>query len=214
MYCPAHFEETRLPVLHGLQDSHPFATIVCHSAGTLSAEHVPLLRRTSAAGTDLLVGHVARANPLAQATMADVLVVFQGPQCYVSPNWYASKQDGGKVVPTWNYAVVHAHGTLRTQHDAQWKLALLNELTQTHEQAQPHPWSVSDAPATYIERLLPAIVGIEIEVLALSGKWKVSQNQPPANQASVAVGLQASGAAQQQAVAALVQSFGPTTNNS
>lgn len=208
MYCPAHFDETRLPVLHELMRHHPLATLVTVGANGLSAEHVPLLLRRGAAGQNLLVGHVARGNPLAQAHLADVLVVFQGPQCYVSPNWYASKVDGGQVVPTWNYAVVHATGTLRTLDDPTWKRALLHELTQAHEQAQPHPWAVDDAPAPYIERLLGAIVGIEIEVTALSGKWKVSQNQPAANQASVVAGLRHAGSEQHHAMADLVQAFG------
>ncbi len=208
MYCPAHFEETRLPVLHDLVHQHPLATLVTQGANGLSAEHVPLLLRPGTGGQDLLVGHVARGNPLAQAHLAEVLVVFQGPQCYVSPNWYASKPDSGQVVPTWNYAVVHAKGTLRTLDDAGWKRTLLNELTQTHEQAQPHPWAVDDAPEPYIERLLGAIVGIEIQVHALNGKWKVSQNQPAANRVTVVAGLQGAGGAQQQAMAELVQAFG------
>jgi transcriptional regulator len=215
MYCPAHFLETRLPVLHQLMAQHPLATIITQTDQGLSAEHIPLLLRTTASGADVLVGHVAASNPLAAssnlsaAATGDVLVVFQGPDAYVSPNWYATKPVHGQVVPTWNYAVVHAHGHLRTVNDDTWKLALLTELTATHEQHQPQPWAVTDAPAAYVQRLLGAIVGIEIQVTSLSGKWKVSQNQPAINRASVVQGLNQAGTADQRGMAALVEQFGP-----
>ena len=209
MYNPRPFEETRTEVLHALMAQHPLAAVVVHTADGLVADHVPLLLRTSDQGDTTLVGHVARANPLwqpdADGALRQVLAIFQGPGCYISPNWYPTKADGGKVVPTWNYAVVHASGPLRAVHDADWKLALLNQLTQTHESAQPHPWGVGDAPADYIERLMSAIVGIEIPVVRLQGKWKVSQNQPEVNQQGVLAGLKAAGGSDQLAVATCVE---------
>ena len=209
MYNPSQFDETRPEVLHALMAQHPLACVVVNTPDGLVADHIPLLLRTDDTGTSTLVGHVARANPLWQPSAdgqpRQVMAIFQGASAYISPNWYATKTDGGKVVPTWNYAVVHAHGALSAVHDAAWKLALLNQLTHTHESTQPHPWAVADAPADYIERLLAAIVGIEIPVVRLQGKWKVSQNQPAANQQGVLAGLNAAGGAAQLAMAKLVE---------
>lgn len=197
MYNPTHFEETRFEVLQALMAGHPLATLVVQGPDGLVADHVPLLLRTDGQGALTLAGHVARQNPLwhagAEGEPREVLAVFQGANAYISPNWYATKADGGKVVPTWNYAVVHASGHLHAVHDKQWKLDLLDALTQEHERQQPHPWKVSDAPADHIDRLLAAIVGIEIPVHRLQGKWKVSQNQPAVNQHSVEAALRASG---------------------
>lgn len=210
MYCPATFEEQRPEVLQDLLAHHPLATMVHVGAQGLVVDHIPLLWRPDPDHAQgCLVGHVARANPLWQVDSEQTLVaVFQGPQTYISPNWYASKAVGGRVVPTWNYAVVHAHGHLRAQHDDRWKLALLNELTETHESTQASPWAVNDAPAEHITSLLKAIVGIEIPISRLQGKWKVSQNQPAANQATVVAGLRAAGSANQVAMAGLVKAFG------
>lgn len=213
MYCPATFEESRPDVLQGLLARHPLATLVHVDAQGLVVDHIPLLWRPAPdQAQGCLMGHVARANPLWQVDPEHAVVaVFQGPQTYISPNWYASKANGGRVVPTWNYAVVHAHGRLQAQHDDSWKRALLNELTRTHEQTQASPWAVDDAPADHITTLLKAIVGIEISISSLQGKWKVSQNQPATNQATVVTGLLAAGSAQQQAMATLVQVFGQAT---
>ena len=209
MYNPSQFEETRPAVLHALMAQHPLACVVVNTPDSLVADHIPLLLRTNHTGATTLVGHVARANPLWQPSgdgqPREVMAIFQGASSYISPNWYATKADGGKVVPTWNYAVVHAHGSLSAMHDADWKLALLNQLTQIHESSQPHPWTVADAPTDYIERLLASIVGIEIPVARLQGKWKVSQNQPAANQQGVLAGLSAAGGTDQLAMAKLVE---------
>lgn len=209
MYNPSHFEETRPEVLHALMAQHPLACVVVSTPDGPVADHIPLLLRTDAAGRATLVGHVARQNPIwqpgADGQPRQVLAVFQGASAYISPNWYATKADGGKVVPTWNYAVVHASGPLQAMHDTGWKLGLLNDLTHTHESTQPHPWQVSDAPVDYTERLLAAIVGIEIPVARLVGKWKVSQNQSAANQRSVMAALAAASGADQQAMAQLVE---------
>ncbi|MFI3121692.1 MAG: FMN-binding negative transcriptional regulator, partial [Methylococcaceae bacterium] len=153
-----------------------------------------------------LRGHIARANPLWRDLAADVetLAIFHGPDAYISPSWYATKQETDKVVPTWNYAVVHAYGTLRIIDDAVWVRAQLEALTQQHEAAFPEPWAVSDAPEDFTEKLLGAVVGIEMVITRLTGKWKVSQNQPLQNQLSVIQGLNGSGQSGAVAMAVLI----------
>ena len=191
MYLPKHFAQTDIAALHALMDAHPLATLVTHGPEGIDANHVPLHLDAGASPNGTLRGHVARANPLARAAAVDVeiLAIFQGPQSYISPTSYATKAEHGKVVPTWNYTAVHAWGRLRLIDDPQWLLAQVRTLTTTHEAALPHPWQVSDAPADYIEKILGAIVGIEIVIDRLVGKWKVSQNQPPVNQASLVAAL-------------------------
>jgi len=191
MYLPKHFAQTDIAALHALMDAHPLATLVTHGPEGIDANHIPLHLDAGAGPNGTLRGHVARANPLARAAAVDreILAIFQGPQSYISPSGYATKAEHGKVVPTWNYTAVHAWGRLRLIDDPQWLLAQVRTLTTTHEAALPHPWQVSDAPADYIEKMLGAIVGIEIVIDRLVGKWKVSQNQPPANQASLVAAL-------------------------
>ncbi|MDB5917919.1 MAG: transcriptional regulator [Massilia sp.] len=188
MYAPSHFEETRLDTLHALIEAHPLGTLVTHGAAGLDADHIPfeIAAPTPDAPFGTLRAHVARANPLWRQGGAPVLVVFQGPSGYVSPSLYLEKPLSGKVVPTYNYAVVHAHGVLRAVEDPAWILALLERLTGRHEASRAAPWRVADAPPAYIETLLAAIVGIEIPLDRLQGKWKLSQNRPPADQAAVA----------------------------
>jgi transcriptional regulator len=188
MYAPSHFEETRLDALHALIEAHPLGTLVTHSAAGLEADHIPfeIAAPTAAAPFGTLRAHVARANPLWRQSGAGVLVVFQGPSAYVSPSLYAEKPISGKVVPTYNYAVVHAYGVLRAIEDPAWILALLERLTSHHESARAAPWAVRDAPPAFVDTLLNAIVGIEIPLDRLQGKWKLSQNRPPADQAAVA----------------------------
>jgi transcriptional regulator len=139
------------------------------------------------------MGHVARANPIWKNADADVLVIFQGQQAYITPSWYASKKEHGKVVPTWNYVVVHAHGKLRVIDDSQWLMQHLNLATDTHEAAETHPWKVSDAPADFMTSTMKAIVGIEIDITKLECKWKVSQNRSNADRIGVADGLAVKG---------------------
>jgi len=143
----------------------------------------------------VLTGHVAGANPIWNdlASEVEVLAVFQGLNAYISPSWYATKQETGKVVPTWNYAAVHAYGTLCIIDDAVWLRAQLEMLTADHEAGFAEPWAVSDAPADFTEKLIEAVVGIEISITRLEGKWKVSQNQPPRNRAGVVQGLKENG---------------------
>jgi transcriptional regulator len=197
MYAPAAFRETRREALLGLVGAYPFATVVAQAGGGLAANHLPL----ELAG-GVLQGHVARGNELAALDGAPVLAVFQGPQAYVSPNWYPSKHETGREVPTWNYAVVHVHGRLRTIGDPAWLRALLERLTDRHEAGEPQPWRVGDAPADHVERLLRAIIGIEITVERIEGKFKLSQNHPRRNRLGVIAGLRARGGEGDAAMAA------------
>jgi transcriptional regulator len=210
MYIPAHFEEPRIDVLHELIRARPFATLVTLTDGGLEANHIPLLLFPDPAPFGTLRGHVARANPLWRATSADidVLALFHGPDAYITPSWYATKAETGKVVPTWNYAVAHAYGTLRAIDDAAWLRELLTALTDRNEAALPEPWSVSDAPSDYIDKLVGAVVGIEIPLTRLIGKWKVSQNQPAQNRAGAAAGLRRGGGEEAMQMAALIERAG------
>ena len=194
MYLPKHFTEDDIAEMHALMRAHPLATLVSHGPDGLDANHIPLLL-ADAAPNGKLQGHVARANPLWKPgrVAGEVLVVFQGDESYISPSGYATKAEHGKVVPTWNYAAVHAYGELKVIDDADWILAQVSALTATHEAALPQPWSVTDAPADYIDKMLGAIVGIEITITRLLGKWKVSQNQPAVNQASLIAALENAG---------------------
>jgi len=194
MYLPKHFEETDLTVLHELIRAHPLGTWVTQDAdGALVANHLPFLVEPTRGDHGTLVAHVARANPVWQSfsRTAGSIVVFQGAQGYISPSWYAAKGEHGKVVPTWNYAVVHVHGRPRAIEDRDWLLQLVTRLTQTHEAASAAPWQVSDAPADYIDQMLQAIVGIEIPITRIEGKWKVSQNRSQADRRGVIAGLEA-----------------------
>jgi len=206
MYIPAHFAEPKIEVMHDLIRAHPLSTLVTLSSGGLDANHLPLHLSDKPAPLGTLRGHVARANPLWRdfAQEVEVLAIFQGPASYITPSWYPTKAETGKVVPTWNYAAVHAHGKLRVLDDAAWLRAHLAALTAHNEMPFPEPWQPSDAPPDYIEKLMAAIVGIEIVITRLSGKWKTSQNQPPQNQAGVVRGLEASAHPSAAPMAALV----------
>jgi transcriptional regulator len=187
MYLPAHFEQTDHAALHALVRAHPLATLVVVTDDGPTADRIPL-RLADDART--LQGHVARANPLWQhADGATVLAVFDGPAAYVSPSWYPSKRAHGKVVPTWNYTTVQARGRLRAVHDAAWVHTLVSRLTDQQEAPRVAPWGVDDAPPDYVQQMLRAIVGIEIAIESLRGKWKVSQNRDAADRAGVAAGL-------------------------
>jgi transcriptional regulator len=187
---------------------HPLATLVTQQAGGVTADAIPL---EYVATTHTLRGHVARANPIwREAAGQSVLAVFNGPQAYITPSWYPSKATTHKVVPTWNYTLVHAHGVLRAVEDAPWLHALVTGLTAHHEAPRPQPWAVADAPDDYVQQMLRAIVGIEIPVDRLIGKWKISQNRSDADRLGVAAGL-AEGTAPAQAMAELVARKGPLT---
>lgn len=205
MYAPAHFEEARGPVLHALMREHPLATLIAHGETGLTADHLPLHFAPEVGSQGALQGHVARANPLWQLRPeADVLVIFHGAQAYVSPSWYATKREHGKAVPTWNYVVAQARGRLRAIDDPSWLRRQLETLVARHEAGLAEPWGIADAPPDYIEKMLAAIVGIEIVINELKGKWKVSQNQPPANRAGVVAGLRQQGTAEGLRMAELI----------
>jgi len=206
MYMPTHFEETRLEVLHELISARPLATLVTMSSGGIVANHIPLHLHKDTSRIGTLRGHVARSNPIWTDLAKDIetLVVFQGADSYISPSWYPTKQEHGRVVPTWNYVVVHAYGTLRVIHDPAWIRSLIETLTTRHEASLPQPWAVSDAPSEFVERRIGAIVGIEMVITRLFGKWKVSQNQPAQNQTGVIGGLKERGSADALAMSTLV----------
>jgi transcriptional regulator len=205
MYQVAAFREDRIEVMLQLMRSHPLATLVTAVGGRPEANHLPLLFDPEPAPQGRLLGHVARANPLwREAGGAGALAIFQGPQAYVTPSWYATKQETGAVVPTWNYAVVHVRGRLVVHDDRDWVRRLVTRLTEQQEAARASPWAVSDAPADYLERMLQAIVGIEILVESVEGKWKVSQNRSAADRAGVAAGLAAAEGDASRAMAVLV----------
>ena len=199
MYLPPHFDERRPEMLQALVRRHPLGLLVTQSAdGTLAADPIPGLLALEADGSHTLRGHVARANPVWQQARrdTDALVVFQGPQAYVSPSLYPSKAEHGKVVPTWNYIVLQARGRFEAIDDADWKRALVTRLTERFEAPRAAPWAVTDAPADYVTTMLRAIVGIELRVHTLTGKWKTSQNRSAADRAGVRAGLRADAGAQ------------------
>jgi transcriptional regulator len=210
MYVPAAFAEPDADVLRAFVDAHPLGALVTpDGAGGLHATHLPLLLDRTRGPGGVLWGHVARANPHARADGRAALVIFAGADAYVHPGWYPSKREHGRVVPTWNYAAVHAHGTLRVIDDAAWVRAHVEQLTARHEAGRERPWAVDDAPPEYVERLLHDVVGVELAVERLDGKWKMSQNRPAADIAGVVAGLSASDDAGDRAAAAVVEARRP-----
>ncbi len=195
MYLPAHFAEPRVDELHRLIQAHPLGTLVSHGADGLDANHLPFLLDAQAGDAGTLLAHVARANPLWQTLTdgAPVLVVFHGPQGYISPSWYPGKQDAHRRVPTWNYEVVHAHGTLHVHEDEKFLRRVLALLTRTHEAAEPQPWKMGDAPADYLAEQLQRIVGIEVRITRLVGKRKLNQHHELRDRAGAIQALEARG---------------------
>ncbi len=207
MYIPKFNAETRVEVLDALMRRHPLAALVTMGAGGLFATHLPVVLHREGETNAVLRGHLARANRQWQEFDAGVqaLAIFTGPEHYITPGWYPEKKVSGKVVPTWNYAVVHAYGTLRVIEDAAWLLQHLNTLVDTHEAAFERPWSVADAPVDYVAAIAKGIVGLELTVERLEGKWKVSQNQNEPTRVSVADGLAALDTESSLAMRSLVQ---------
>jgi len=207
MYLPAHFEESRADVMHQLIRDHPLGTLVTCGADGLNANHVPFDIDPDPAPLGTLRAHVARANPMWKAFSREVepLVIFQGAQSYITPSWYQTKKETGKVVPTFNYVVVHAYGSMRVIEDSAWLRKFVGGLTDRFESARAQPWAVTDAPEEFIAMQLRAIVGIEIQLTRLVGKWKTSQNRPAVDQAGVVAGLRESDDAVAHAMAAAVE---------
>ena len=191
MYQPPHFREDRLAVQHDLVRAHPLGLLVTMGTDGLVADHLPFHLDPDGAPLGILRAHMARANPQAAALGAaeECLVVFQGPAAYVSPSWYPSKRETEKVVPTWNYAVVHAWGRPRVIDDPLWLRRQLDLVTGAQESRRAAPWSVDDAPADFIAAQMRGILGLEIVISRIEGKWKVSQNRPEADRAGVRDGL-------------------------
>jgi transcriptional regulator len=200
MYQPQLFREERIETMHAFIRAHPLATLITAGAGGLIANLVPFIL-VDGAENGILRAHVARANDQVAALSSgtEALVVFQGPDAYVTPSWYASKQEHGRVVPTWNYAVVQARGTPRVIDDPEWIRAQVQHLTAMQEHKRPAPWSVSDAPETFISGQLKAIIGIEIPISVMEGKWKVSQNRSAADREGVERGLRSEGISDEMA---------------
>ena len=203
MYQPPHFKEDRLDVQHALIKAHPYGLLISVGAEGPEANGAPFLLDSVAGALGTLKLHLARANQQWRGLDGQkVLCVFQGPMAYVSPSHYETKRETGKVVPTWNYVMVQARGIARVHEDADWLRAQVSALTDKHEKGRAEPWAVSDAPPTYIDSQLKGIVGMEIAIESIAGKWKVSQNRPEADRRGVAAGL-----ADNPEMAALVKDY-------
>jgi transcriptional regulator len=212
VYQPPHFREDRLEIQHALIRAHPLGLLVTGGACGLLANPVPFLLDADASPLGTLRCHLARANPqwrALEAGLEEALAVFQGAEAYVTPSWYATKRETGKVVPTWNYAVVQARGRPRVVEDRDWLRRQVEALTRLREAGRAEPWAVGDAPAPFVEAQLKGIVGVEIEIARIEGKWKASQNRPAADRAGVGEGLRGEGTEGAAAMADLVEAGGP-----
>jgi transcriptional regulator len=192
MYRPAHFAPPSLADVHRLIASQPLGALVRHGPSGFDADHIPLLLDPHQGANGALMGHVARANPLWRELRDGdaILVLFRGPQAYVSPNWYASKAETHQVVPTWNYMVANVHGSVRIHDDERFVRGVVAHLTRVHEAAASgKPWKMTDAPTNFIDARLKEIVGIEIQISRIDGKWKLSQNREARDHAGAIAGL-------------------------
>lgn len=209
MYNPPLFREDRLEAQHGLIRDHPLGLLITHGPTGLLASPLPFLLDAGASRLGTLRGHLARANPhWRDFGDGDALVVFQGAESYVTPSWYETKRETGKVVPTWNYAMVQVHGRPRAVEDGEWLARQVAELTDRHEAERARPWAVADAPAPFVAGQLRGIVGVELEIAAIEGKCKASQNRPEADRAGVVEGLLSLGDDASLAMADLVADRG------
>ena len=211
MYLPSHFAETRAEVLQDLIHAHQLGTLVTSGPNGLEANHIPFEYDPLPAPLGTLRAHVARGNPVWREFSREIepLVVFQGPQTYITPSWYRTKAETGKVVPTFNYIVVHAYGSMRAIEDKAWLRNFVGKLTHRFESPRAQPWSITDAPEDFIAQQLGAIVGIEIQLTRLIGKWKTSQNRPAADRKGVVAGLRGSDDPTVRAMADAVESQRP-----
>lgn len=207
MYVPKHFEERDTEVLQALMRSHPLGAWVTVVDDDLTVNHIPFFLDSTRGPHGTLVGHVARGNPIWRSFSDEIpsLVIFQGPQCYITPSWYPSKRAHGKAVPTWNYAVVHARGMPRVIEDRACLLKHVTALSDRHESKMAVPWRVSDVPEDYLASMLKSIVGIEIPIDSVTGKWKASQNRPLPDKLGIIAGLNANGDSDSRRLVALMQ---------
>ncbi|MCO6179917.1 FMN-binding negative transcriptional regulator [Ciceribacter sp. RN22] len=210
MYQPPHHREDRREVQHALIRSHPLGLLISSGEGGLLANPIPFRLVKTEEGLGTLQAHMAKVNPQWRALSggAEVLIVFQGADHYITPSWYETKRETGKVVPTWNYAIVQVRGTVRVIEDSQWLRAQVDRLTDGHESKRMIPWAVGDAPDDFITAQLKGIVGIEVQITTIEGKWKVSQNRNEADRRGVAEGLDAEGSAAAGVMAAMVKTYG------
>jgi transcriptional regulator len=206
MYIPRAHKEERVSVLHKLMEDQPLASLITVGSSGLFASHIPMVLEQNGALGQLRC-HISRANTQWRdyTQSVEALAIFSGPQHYITPNWYAEKQETGKVVPTWNYAVVHAYGYLKIVEDSEWLMSHLARLTSIHEADSPVPWKIEDAPAEYIATIIKGIVGLEMTIERLEGKWKVSQNRPEQDRRGVAEGLAELNTAESLEMKALVE---------
>lgn len=195
MYIPPHFAETRPEELARIIRAYPLGVLVTHDAEGLDANHLPFEFDPGAGSHGVLTAHVARANPVWRrcATGSPVMVVFRGAEGYISPNWYPSKHEAHRQVPTWNYEVVHAHGTLAVRDDERFVRGVVGRLTRRHEATEPRPWKMSDSAPDFINDMLRGIVGIEIAITSLAGKRKLGQNKEGRDRLGAAEALQTGG---------------------
>jgi transcriptional regulator len=206
MYLPKSFEPPDTDTLLQFLRAHSFGVLVTATSHGLDGNHLPFVFDPEPSPYGTLRGHVARANPIwRECQGADALAISQGPDSFISPSWYPTKQETGAVVPTWNYIVVHAHGAVRVVQDASWLRAHVEALTNRHEASREAPWAVSDAPADYIDKMVGAIVGIEMPISRLIGKWKLSQNRSERDRAGVVEGLLREGSESASRMAGLVK---------
>lgn len=207
MYIPRFNQETRPDIIHPLIESHPLATLVTMSTSGLIATHLPMVIHRGEGPSGTLRGHISRANPQWRELnpAVEALAIFTGPEHYITPSWYPEKSEDGKVVPTWNYAVVHAYGHITLVEDPAWLLTHLKSLVTQHESSFEHPWKVTDAPEDYIASQMRGIIGIELPIRRLEGKWKVSQNRSEGDRQAVAHGLADLNTPESLAMKALVE---------
>jgi transcriptional regulator len=207
MYTPSYFKVADTADVHAMMRAQPFAILVTNGSEEITATHLPTVLKVDA---DCPLGriecHLARPNPQWKTLTPDIdaLMIFQGPEAYIRPGWYPSKAEHGKVVPTWNYAAVHAYGHLETIEDKDWLLAHVSELSNQQEAPYMAPWSTADAPANFLDALVRGIVGLKLTIRRLEGKSKMSQNRPAADRAGVVEGLEQRASGEDTAIASLV----------
>ncbi len=191
MHIPSNFKQSDEYQLKDIIREYPFATLITQSESGMEATHFPVILNC-VEGKEVIQAHIAKANKIWQTVKegSEILLIFNGPNCYISPNYYPTKKESGKVVPTWNYVVVHVKGRILFIHDKKWIYNVIDSLTRVHESNQETPWSIAEAPDAFIEKMLPAIVGVEISIDSIEGQWKLSQNQPEVNKLGVVKGLE------------------------